>query len=73
MSDDDLDLDGMRKMLDMLDYSTELSEQRAEHHREMSELLLSLLNVMDSFERVLGADPGVAERGVAGSCRLIAR
>lgn len=70
---EDLDRDGMRKVLDMLDYSTELSEQRAEHHREMSELLLSLLDVMDSFDRVLGADSGVAEQGVAGSCWLIAR
>jgi len=70
---DDVDRDGMQKILDMLDYSTELSEQRAEHHREMSGLLLSLLDVMDSFDRLLGEDPCAAEQGVAGTCRLIAR
>lgn len=70
---EDLDRDGMRKILDMLDCSTELSEQRAEHHREMSGLLLSLLDVMDSFDRLLGEDPGAAEQGVARTCRLIAR
>lgn len=70
---EDLDHDRMQKILDMLDYSTELSEQRTEHHREMSELLLSLLEVMDSFDRLLGEDPAPAEHGVARTCRLIAR
>ncbi|MGH3784980.1 MAG: nucleotide exchange factor GrpE [Pseudonocardiaceae bacterium] len=70
---EDLDRDGMQKILDMLDYSTELSEQRAEHRREMSGLLLSLLDVMDSFDRLLGEDPGAAEVGVTRTCRLIAR
>lgn len=70
---EELDGEGMRKILDLLDYSTELSEQRAEHHREMSGLLLRLLEVMDSFDRLLGEDPGAAEQGVAGTCRLIAR
>ena len=70
---DDVDRNGMQKILDMLDYSTELSEQRAEHHREMSGLLLSLLDVMDSFDRLLGEDPGAAEQRVASTCRLIAR
>ena len=70
---EDLDRDEIQKILGMLDYSTELSEQRAEHHREMSGLLLSLLDVMDSFDRLLGEDPCAAEQGVAGTCRLIAR
>lgn len=68
-----MDRDGMQKILDVLDYSTELSDQRAEHRREMSALLLSLLDIMDSFDRLLDEDPGAAELGMAGTCRLIAR
>lgn len=61
-----------QKILDVLDYSSELSELRAAHHREMSGLLLSVLGVMDSFDRLLGEDPGT-EQGITSTCRLIAR
>lgn len=70
---EDLDRDGMQKILNVLDYSTELSEQRAEHRRQMSALLLPLLEVMDSFDRLLAEDPGAAGQGVISTCRLIAR
>lgn len=48
-------------------------ELQDEHRREMSGLLLSLLDVMDSFDRVLAhADSGDAQDGTS-ACRLIAR
>jgi molecular chaperone GrpE len=70
---EDLDPGGVRKILDVLDYSTELAEQRTEHRRQMSALLLSLLEVMDSFDRMLAEDPGIAGHSVVGTCQLIAR
>jgi molecular chaperone GrpE (heat shock protein) len=75
-----LDRDGIQKMLDVLDYSAELSEQRAElseqrneHRRQMSALLLSLLEVMDSFDRLLAEQPDTEGHGMVGTCQLIAR
>lgn len=70
---EDLDRDGMQRILDVLDYSTELSEQRADHRRQMSALLLSLLEVTDSFDRLLAGHPGTAGHGVVDTCQLIAR
>lgn len=62
--------DGGSWILDMLQYG----ELQDEHHREISTLLLSLLEVMDSFDRVLAEAPLTDDtRGVTGTCQLIAR
>lgn len=62
--------DDGRWILDVLRYG----ELQDEHRHEISTLLLSLLEVMDSFDRVLAETPSSeGTRGVNGTCQLIAR
>lgn len=63
-------LGGERWTLGMLQYG----ELQDEHRREVSTLLLSLLEVMDSFDRMLAeAQQSEDTPGASRTCQLIAR
>ena len=73
MNERDPAFDEGARILDAFDFAGELAAHDARHRDELRSLLLAVLDVVDSFDRLLGDGVDPAGPVPASTCRLIAR
>jgi len=71
MSEADNIFDQAHHLLGRFDFAAQLSAREAEHKEELRALLVSFLEVMDSFDRLFAGSPGAEEMSMPVSLSTI--